>query len=373
MIQRDTLKITFVGDIFPGELPYTIGYGIRTQFENHKGIPWIVKIKEILGENDIVIGNLESPLVAETDAIKRTFKGNPEFTAFLMKCGINVVNVANNHILEHGNKGFHSTLKSLDDGRVGIVGYVKESETKIIYKVLKGLKIAIAGFSNVDLHVIQNDNHFAVLDEDNVINTLKTMDENKADLKILCFHWGNEYIHIPSLKQRKMAYKFIDNGADIIVGHHPHVIQPYEAYKNGHIFYSLGNFIFDFIHSQMFSVGLVATIELIGNKQVLVNLNGVKLSYKNTVTLIPPNKFHKYYEKIIKLYNEYIILTDEKYQDRYHALLKRNHLRQRILMKTSIIGEFLRINMKEKPFLIRNILTYYFNILKSKMSNKLTS
>ena len=360
MKQNDTLRIALIGDIFPGELPFTQNYGIRTQFEKHKGIPWIRKINEIVGKNDIIIGNLESPLVTEINSIKKTFFGNPEFVYFLKECGINVLNVANNHIMEQGNQGFQSTIQALNKAELGIVGHIIDSKSKIIYKNVKGLKIAIAGFSNVDLHVIQNDDHFAVLNEDNVINTLTTMEEHKADIKILCFHWGNEYVHIPSFEQRKMAYKFIDNGADVIVGHHPHVIQPYEEYKNGHIFYSLGNLIFDYNHSKMVSIGLVATIEINESKQIHINLNGVKLSYKNTVTSLPLDKFEKYYSNVIKLYDKFIILSDEKYQKCYHTLHKRNHLRQRIFMKTSIIKEFLRIKKKDKIFLIRNLFTYYF-------------
>jgi len=257
MNQEDMIGITLLGDIFPGELDFTQNYGIRTQFKKHKGIPWRKEIKKIVSDDDIVLGNLESPLVHEADAIKKTFFGDPEFVCFLRECGINVVNIANNHILEQGNEGFRSTIQALNNAELGIIGQSIDSKSKIFYIDVKGLKIAIAGFSNVDLHIIQNDNHFAVLNEDNVINTIESMEEHMVDLKILSFHWGNEYIHVPSIDQRKMAYKFIDNGADIIVGHHPHVIQPYEKYKHGHIFYSLGNFIFDYIHSRMVSFGLI--------------------------------------------------------------------------------------------------------------------
>jgi poly-gamma-glutamate synthesis protein (capsule biosynthesis protein) len=162
MKQKDTIIISLIGDIFPGELPYTQNYGIRSQFEKHKGVPWIRKIKKIVGENDIVVGNLESPLVAEVDTIKKTFFGDPEFVCVLKECGINVLNVANNHIMEQGNQGFQSTIQALNKAELGIVGHIIDSKSKIIYKDVKGLKIAIAGISNVDLHVIQNDNHFSV-------------------------------------------------------------------------------------------------------------------------------------------------------------------------------------------------------------------
>jgi poly-gamma-glutamate synthesis protein (capsule biosynthesis protein) len=370
---KDTIRLTLIGDIFPGELCYTQDYGIRTQFKKHKGIPWLREINKIVGENDIVVGNLESPLIDEVDSIKKTFFGNPEFACFLKKSGINVLNVANNHILEQGNQGFQSTIQALNKAELGIVGHISDSKSNIIYKDVKGLKISIAGFSNVDLHTIQNDDHFAVLNEDNVLNTLNEMEKNKADLKILCFHWGDEYVHVPSLEQRKMAYKFINNGADVIVGHHPHVIQPYEEYKNGHIFYSLGNFIFDYIHSRMVSIGLVATLEVTERKQIHVKLNGVKLSYKNTVNHLPSYKFEKYYSRVTKLYEEFSMLTDDEYEKCYHTLHKKNRIRQRFVMKKSIINEFFRIKKNDKIYLIRNLFTYYSNIIKHVVNRKLST
>jgi len=372
MKQNETIRISLIGDIFPGELTYTQNYGIRTQFEMNKGLPWKGKIREIIGENDLAIGNLESPLLEKADSIKKTFFGEPEFPFFLKQCGINFINIANNHILEHGKLGFSHTIQVLEKAKFGVVGYMKDSKSNIVYEDVKGLKIAIAGFSNVDLQLIQNDGHFAILNEDNVLNTLREMEQQSADLKILCFHWGNEYVHIPSLEQRKMAYKFIDNGADIIAGHHPHVIQPYEKYKNGHIFYSLGNFMFDYIHSKMFSIGLAVNLVISENKQIHTNMSGVKLSYIDTINLLPAIKFEKYYSNVIKLYDKFCMLTDEDYQKCYHTLRKRNRLQQRILMKTSIIREFLRIRKEDKIWLIRNFSKYYLSFLKNVVRKKIT-
>jgi hypothetical protein len=364
MNHEDTIKITFVGDIFPGELPFTENYGIRTQFKKHKGKPWIERIKVILDEDDLVIGNLESPLVSESDVLKKTFFGDPEFTDFLKECGINVLNIANNHILEHGSMGLQSTIQALNEAELAIIGQISNSTSKIVYKNTKGLKIGIAGFSNVDLNIIKNNNQFAVLNEDNVFAALKEMNESKADFKILCFHWGNEYINVPSLEQRKMAHKFIDYGADVIAGHHSHVIQPYEEYKNGHIFYSLGNFIFDFVYSKMVSIGLVATLELNKNKQVHVNLRGVELSYKCGIAILPLYEFKKVFSALTKLYEEFIMLSDEEYQNRYNSLYERSRLFQRFVMKSAIFIEIIRIHKTDKIFLIKNIFTYYFDILK---------
>lgn len=360
----DKLLITFIGDIFPGELPYTQNYGVKTQFETHHGLFWLSEIKKILGESDLVIGNLESPLLDEGDAVKGTFWGKADFGSFLKSCGINIVNVANNHILEHGNLGFEKTIKVVDQAGIGIIGQAINLKSNIYTKVIKGFKIAIAGFSNIKLDGGQKDVTYAILTDDNVLETLKSMGDQNADLKILCFHWGNEYVHIPSIEQRKMAYKFIDFGANIIVGHHPHVIQPYEKYKNGHIFYSLGNFIFDFIHSRKVSIGLSASIEVTKENVRLFALKGVKLSFTNTVELLPIDKFEKYYKTILLLYQKYSALPDVEYQQRYQALHKRNRFWQRIAMKKAIIDEFFRINTKDKAILIKNVILYYSHFIK---------
>lgn len=362
MKQNEVIRITLVGDIFPGELIYTKDYGIRSQFERHKGKPWLSKIINIIGDNDIVIGNLESPLVDEKNIIKKTFYGHPEFSLFLKKCGINVINVANNHILEQGIQGFESTIQALNKAETAVIGQISEAKSNIYYKIVNGKKIAIAGFSNVDLHVINNDNNFAVLTVENVLKTLKEMEEANANIKILSFHWGNEYVHVPSLEQRKMAFKFIDQGANIIVGHHPHVIQPFETYNGGHIFYSLGNFMFDYIHSQIFSIGLVVKILVAKDNQIHSTLHGIELSYKNTITQLSQKTFEKYYLKILDQFSTFIKLTDEEYEKKYQSLLLKNHIQQRILMKTSLIKEFLRINRNDKGSLCANVFKFYFKI-----------
>ena len=352
-------RITFLGDIFPAELAYTRNYGIRTQFEKHGGKPWVKQIKDIVGEKDLLIANLESPLVNKKDIIKDTFYGHPSFTSFLRLSGIDFVNVANNHILEQGSKGFRQTIDFLEKAKIGIVGHQENGRSKISYIHLNGLKIAMAGFSNVDLEVIKDVNHFAILREDDVIEALSEMEKEGADFKILNFHWGNEYVHIPSITQRRMAYKFIESGADVIIGHHPHVIQPYEKYKDGHIFYSLGNFMFDYIHSKMISIGLVASLEIDALKRDEVNLRGVKLSYKNTVAPMPQLEFENFYAEIKNLYSEFCKMSDDDYQIHYNRMHKKNRFRRRVAMKTSILSEFFNVPLKHKSLLIKNVFSYY--------------
>ena len=353
------IKISLIGDIFPGELSFTRNYGIRTQFEKHNGMPWVEKIRNVIGRNDLIIGNLESPLISKAAAIKDTFYGNSGFAKFLEECGINVLNVANNHILEQGESGFKSTLEILSDNHLGIVGHIVNGSSGILYREIRGIRIAIAGFSNVDLHKIQNNGNFAVLNEENVLNALDIMKNNSADVRILCLHWGDEYIHFPSLDQRKMAYKFIEAGASIIAGHHPHVIQPYEKYQEGHIFYSLGNFIFDYIQSKKISIGLHVVIEITDRIISNVKFFGVDLSYKDLVKKSNNEVFKSFFAKINKIYKELLLVNDFKYESIYSEKLAQNHLVERIYMKTSLLKEFFKIDREAKYHLIKNILTHY--------------
>ena len=357
--QNKSIRMAFVGDIFPGELPYTIGYGLRTRFLSHKGVLFKGIIKEIIGENDIVIGNLESPILANANERKKTFFGDPEFARFLKNNGINVLNLANNHVLEHGDQGFRQTVNILKGEGINIIGTTSDKSHKIYFKDIKGIKIAVAGFNNVDLNVINDYEHFDILSEEKVITALKIMAEENANVKILIFHWGNEYIHIPSLEQRKLAYKFIENGANIIIGHHPHVIQPYEQYQDGHIFYSLGNFIFDNIHSEKVSKGLVVNLEVREDKLMKFKLSGVQLDDLNIVSKLPYEKFKEYFKGITELYSEFQKLTEKEYEKRYILLQKRDHTIQRILMKTYLMKQLIKIPMKNKKLLIRNLVNYF--------------
>lgn len=261
--------------------------------------------------------------------------------------------------MEQGEFGFKRTLEVLSENDLGIVGHIENGSSRILYKEIRGIKIAIAGFSNVDLHKIRNNNNFAVLNEENVLNALDIMKQQDADIKILCLHWGNEYIHFPSLEQRKMAYKFIDAGATIIAGHHPHVIQPYEKYNDGHIFYSLGNFMFDYLSSKVVTNGMTANLTFQKNKKVDIELHGVVLSYKFLTRKMNQAKFKKFYSIINNKYDKLSKGPDNEYVQKYLKELKKNHLIQRISMKTHILKEIFIIRWGAKFHLIKNIFSYF--------------
>lgn len=361
------MKIGFLGDIFPGEQNYTINYGILSQFKSHNGDKWEKDIKSITNECDYVIGNLESPLVRTDKAQKKIFRGDPEFALFLKKVGINILNIANNHILEHGSEGFYNTIEILHNYDIDVIGYIHNNQPVIVYKNYNGIKIGIAGFSNVDLDKFDNNNHFPVLDDFNVLNTLSRMKSDRVDYKILVFHWGDEYINVPSLHQRLSAQKYIDKGASIIIGHHPHVIQPYEEYNDGHIFYSLGNFIFDYLPSFNVRMGLSVYIKLLKHSKPLVSYKGIQLSDGKLVRLSENKIFEKHYRRISNNYDKMLSLTHSDYKHKYRLSKRINRLKQRIKMKFFLIVELLNIDKSDKLHLVSNVANHYLSILKTYM------
>lgn len=354
----EEMKITFVGDIFPSDESLTLGFGIKSKFEEKGGNNWLDNIRSVTEGSDIVIGNLESPLLDSSLAKKSDFYGNPKFAGFLKNCGINILNVANNHMLEHGQTGYEETLKILCGLNINIIG----DKNRVLYLQKDNCKIAIAGFCGVDLELFENDGCFSVLNEENLKSALNDMIWNKADLKIFCFHWGNEYIHKPSPEQRMLAYNLIDSGADVIIGHHPHVIQPYEKYKNGHIFYSLGNFCFDNpFQSRQFAKGMGVTITFNTIEGIIqgVELFGIKLLQEELMCRMLPSAFDSYFNRIQKEY--YSVKDDGQYHVKYKKELKKRYFTERVLMKLSLLKLFFNISSDERKLLMRNLKQFYLS------------
>jgi AmmeMemoRadiSam system protein B len=208
---------------------------VRTLLQ--KGGDPFAEIKGVEGNflrgTDAVIANLEGPITSTTDCQEKevVFQFPPE-TARLLGRYINVVNLANNHSQDCGESGLLDTKQVLDDD--DDVAYLGEDLSP--YTVRTGdLRIAIIGTNELGRRV-----------EDFALEVAKIKElKAKYDQVVVHVHWGYEFATEPSVEQRQIAKMLVDAGADVIIGHHPHVIQPVERYKNSLIFYSLGNFIFD--------------------------------------------------------------------------------------------------------------------------------
>ena len=180
------IKLKFVGDFFPANLPEHIEQGIAGKFAQHKGLPWTERMKDFFKDADYSFANLESPLLNDSDfASKTIFAGSPDFGKFLNDIGINVVSIANNHILEHGDHGFQSTLNTLQKYKVEVIGISDGDTSNIHITEINGLKIGYIAFN--DKHDIQNPNLYANYSPESVLSGLKRLKEKQVLLLIYFF------------------------------------------------------------------------------------------------------------------------------------------------------------------------------------------
>jgi len=232
------IKLLFLGDIMA-----TRGVEKKIDELNKNFIFPFINILNYLKTFDYVIVNLEGPISEKGIKIgsKYSFRMKPDVAIALSKANINIVNLANNHIFDYGRIAFEDTLKNLNENNIKYFG--NSYEPLVIEK--EGMKIGFLGFSDFlnYLEVKENKIGIAVINK-NISEIIKKAKE-KVDILIVSFHWGEEYKEFANEKQRKLARLAIDSGADLIIGHHPHIIQNIEKHKDKFIFYSLGNFIFD--------------------------------------------------------------------------------------------------------------------------------
>jgi len=235
-------------------------------------------IKEKLAAGDLTFANLESPISTKGKKLAGkgiTFRSDPTVIEGLKYAGIDVVSLANNHILDYDDAALLETLNLLDEAGIKRVGAGKdlaEARSPVILDK-DGLKVAFLAYSDMaDIFfsysykkvfaAAEERPGVAPFDLDLILEDVKTVSA-KADIVIVSLHWGVEDSNDTTLEQREMAYRIIDAGADAILGHHPHVLQGVEIYKGKPIAYSLGNLVFDQINEN--------------NKQSMI----LKLNYKD--------------------------------------------------------------------------------------------
>ncbi|MGL5080848.1 MAG: CapA family protein [Microcoleaceae cyanobacterium] len=238
--QDPTVTLMFGGDVtLSNSFEETVG----------KDYPWAFQKLQEYRDADLAMVNLENPLTRST--LRRpnkqfNFKAAPEAVQVLKEGGIDIVNLANNHAMDYEEPGLVETLKTLEKAGIHAVGAgreITEARRPEIIEV-KGQRIAYFGYYDADFHAAEagiagtNPRHNNRIAED-----IKAV-RDQVDWVIVNFHWGVELAEYPGDWQIELARFTVDQGADLVVGHHPHVLQGAEVYRGRPIIYSLGNFIF---------------------------------------------------------------------------------------------------------------------------------
>lgn len=223
-----SIKISFIGDCTlgskEGSKDETFNYAYNEEKDDKYFFSGVVSE---LKKDDLTIANLEGTFSDKGKKSKNevAFKGNPNYSRILKQGSIEVVNLANDHTDDYGYEGLNETKQSLEKEGIRYFGH----SDKLVVEV-KGIKVGILGYK----------------EPDNIKKTIEydiTNMRKKVDLLIVSFHWGENKSTIPNDKQKGLGKQVIDLGTDIVVGHHPHVIQGIETYKDKKIVYSLGSFI----------------------------------------------------------------------------------------------------------------------------------
>ncbi|WP_216634168.1 CapA family protein, partial [Helicobacter sp. CLO-3] len=226
-------KLSFVGDIVLGDYKGASGATFNAKFAEVKDYAYFSRgVREVLSGDDLTIGNMEGVLSDKNlkNAFEKpfSFKGQSGYTKILEIASIEALNVANNHSRDYGKQGFIDTVENLIAASRAVFG----EGIVHIYEV-NDVKFGLAGHRGWNPAI-----------KSQVKKEIEQLKKDGADVVIFTFHWGEERQHYPNATQRDIAHFAIDSGADMVVGHHPHVLQGVEEYKGKKIVYSLGNFIY---------------------------------------------------------------------------------------------------------------------------------
>lgn len=228
-----SLTLSVVGDCTLGtDETFDYNTSLNAYYENYGADYFLQNVKDIFSTDDLTIANFEGTLTDSDEREDKTFafKAPASYASILTGGSVEAVNTANNHSHDYGDQSFDDTLAALDDAGIVHFGY---DETAVMD--VKGVKVGLVGIYELYDHLER---------EQQLKNNIAKVKADGAQLIVVIFHWGNETETVPDSNQTTLGRIAIDEGADLVCGHHPHVLQGIETYKGRNIVYSLGNFCF---------------------------------------------------------------------------------------------------------------------------------
>ena len=228
-----SVTVSMAGDCTLGkDEAFNYSTSLNAYYDMYGPAYFFQNVKSVFDADDLTIVNFEGTLTDSTARNGETFafKAPAEYAEILTDGGVEAVNVANNHSHDYGDQGFADTKENLKKAGITTFGY---NETALME--VKGVKIGLVGIYELHDHLER---------EHQVRVNIQKVRAEGADLVFVVFHWGNEKDTVPDANQVTLAKLAIDNGADLVVGHHAHVLQGVTTYKGKTIAYGLGNFCF---------------------------------------------------------------------------------------------------------------------------------
>ncbi len=228
-----SITISAAGDCTLGTDEYfDPSTSLNAYYDSNGPAYFFQNVKSIFEADDLTIVNMEGTLTEETTRQDKTyaFKGPAEYTQILTDGDVEAANLANNHSHDYGDKSYTDTIAALDAAGITNFGYDRTAVMDV-----NGVKVGLVGTYELAE---------GMGCEDEMISNIKAVEDQGAQIVIVSFHWGIERENYPTENQVNLAHSAIDSGADLVLGHHPHVLEGIEVYNGKNIVYSLGNFCF---------------------------------------------------------------------------------------------------------------------------------
>lgn len=292
-VQETTITISAAGDCTLGT---DEGFNYKRSFKGKYDAVqdpayFFQNVQPVFAQDDLTIVNMEGTLTEETTREPKqfAFKGDAEYAKILTAGAVEAANLANNHSFDYGKKSYEDTITALEAEGISSFGYERTAVMDI-----KGVKVGLAGVYELAEHIDC---------KQDLLDNIASLKEQGAQIIIVSFHWGQEKENVPSDVQVELAHAAVDNGADLVLGHHPHVLQGIEEYKGKNIVYSLGNFCFG-------GNSAPSDMDTMIFQQIFIVKDG-KLQEDN-VTNILPCKISSAYEEGYNNYQPILAEGDQK-------------------------------------------------------------
>lgn len=263
-----TIRFSAVGDLTLGDHPLCVGFGAFSRFSTEEPLFPFRKSLDVLRRADLLFGNLECAHshvgLRETDYHSVQMRGEPRFVEALPAAGFKVVNVANNHSMQHGNEAFSDTVSMLERAGVGCCGLAADQAARHARPLIvqqNGLTVGFLAYSLRPRQYFTQVPPYAEGQPEEMVQDVEEL-KKRTDVVVVSVHWGDEFIQEPAPREVLLARRLADAGAALVIGHHPHVLRGIERRGRSCIAYSLGNFVCDMVWDDTLRTTLILQCEL---------------------------------------------------------------------------------------------------------------
>lgn len=254
------VQLIAFGDLMLGDSAVCVGFGMHSTYRGPHLERAFEPVLPLLRTADLAIGNLECVLTSaghgRTRLARDQMRGDPEYAEVLRRCGFRALGVANNHAIQHGEEGFAETVRHLEAAGVACFGLRGQDGwcSRPVIIDLGGNRVGILGYCWRPRQYGKGEPPFAEGTPQAVLADLVRL-RPQVDHLVLSLHWGEEFVPRPSAGEVSFAREAVTAGADVIIGHHPHVLRPVERCGRAVIAYSLGNGVGDMVWQEALRVG----------------------------------------------------------------------------------------------------------------------